>query len=147
MTYKDKLIKQLREEISELRIVITRQRRAFEQVPDNTPLPIHEKLRNIINEVGGVDITMRVRQRQIVDCRRMYFHWLCFNTDMSLNDIAKSLNTAPFHHSSVIHARDSHEDLMVYSRKYSDIYASVNELMGRHTINNIEETELVLNAS
>lgn len=60
------------------------------------------RLKSIINEINGVDIDLKTRNRKVVHARRMYYKILRLHTNMSLDAIGKTLKVNQ-NHATVLH--------------------------------------------
>jgi len=85
-------------------------------------------LKTIINKHYGICIDFRIRQRTVVTGRAMYYTLLRKYTDMSLKEMCATLACNP-HHSTVIWALKSHEDLMKYEKKYQKSFKEISKLV------------------
>lgn len=126
-----KEIVQLREENKQLRfriVNLTRELDKLNGVETVKKPTLSRMLYQVVCDKFLVDIEQKNRSRSVVDARRMYYHWLCNNTGMSLSDIGETLKLK-HHHSTVIWMRNSHESLMAYSKAYERVYNDICEEM------------------
>ena len=100
-----------------------------------------QKVKDVINNELGIDIDVKIRQREVIDGRSMYYRYLRDNTLMSLMSIANTLETA-HDHSTLCNALNKHDDNMnfdkFYKNKYETILSKIAELneLNENTTNN-----------
>lgn len=100
-----------------------------------------QKVKDVINNELGIDIDVKIRQREVIDGRSMYYRYLRDNTLMSLMSIANTLETA-HDHSTLCNALNKHDDNMnfdkFYKNKYETILSKIAELneSNENTTNN-----------
>jgi chromosomal replication initiation ATPase DnaA len=90
-----------------------------------------QKVKDVINNEFGLDIDVKIRQRDVIDARSMYYRYLRDNTLMSLTSIANTLETN-HDHSTLCNSLNKHDDNMnydkVYRGKYEIILTKIAEL-------------------
>ena len=93
--------------------------------------PDIQRVKDVINNELGIDIDVKIRQREVIDGRSMYYRYLRDNTLMSLMSIANTLETA-HDHSTLCNALNKHDDNMnfdkFYRNKYETILSKIAEL-------------------
>jgi chromosomal replication initiation ATPase DnaA len=67
---------------------------------------------------------VKIRQREVIDGRSMYYRYLRDNTLMSLTSIANTLETA-HDHSTLCNALNKHDDNMNYDKFYRNKYETI----------------------
>ena len=72
----------------------------------------------------GIDIDVKIRQREVIDGRSMYYRYLRDNTLMSLMSIANTLETA-HDHSTLCNALNKHDDNMNFDKFYKNKYETI----------------------
>jgi chromosomal replication initiation ATPase DnaA len=83
-----------------------------------------QKVKDVINNELGIDIDVKIRQREVIDGRSMYYRYLRDNTLMSLTSIANTLETA-HDHSTLCNALNKHDDNMNYDKFYKNKYEMI----------------------
>jgi len=99
------------------------------------------RLREIIEHKYKVDISLRVRHKDVVFARHMFHYWLYYNTQMS---VVKIGNIFGFDHSSISHSKQAISDLLSYDKQVIKDYADICLEMNRQNYN---EDEIVINPS
>ena len=83
-----------------------------------------QKVKDVINNELGIDIDVKIRQREVIDGRSMYYRYLRDNTLMSLTSIANTLETM-HDHSTLCNALNKHDDNMNYDKFYRNKYETI----------------------
>ena len=83
-----------------------------------------QKVKDVINNELGIDIDVKIRQREVIDGRSMYYRYLRDNTLMSLMSIANTLETA-HDHSTLCNALNKHDDNMNFDKFYKYKYETI----------------------
>jgi len=83
-----------------------------------------QKVKDVINNILGIDIDVKIRQREVIDGRSMYYRYLRDNTLMSLTSIANTLETM-HDHSTLCNALNKHDDNMIYDKIYKSNYENI----------------------
>jgi hypothetical protein len=93
--------------------------------------PDIQRVKDVINNELGIDIDVKIRQREVIDGRSMYYRYLRDNTLMSLKNIANTLELRQ-DHSTLINSINKHDDNIhydkVYRGKYETILSKIAEL-------------------
>lgn len=85
-------------------------------------------LKEIINKYYGINIDFRIRQRTVVTGRVVYYTLLRKYTALSLKEMSLTLACKP-HHSTIIWALQSHEDLIKYDKKYQKGFIDICKMV------------------
>lgn len=99
------------------------------------------RLREIIEDKYKVDISLRVRHKDVVFARHMFHYWLYYNTKMS---VVKIGNIFGFDHSTISNSKKEINDYLSYDKQVREDYNYICLLMKRQRYN---EDEIVINPS
>jgi chromosomal replication initiation ATPase DnaA len=113
-----------RQQINSLQLIIGKEKL---KVPQQL-LPIHKIMQQTIEEQIGSSIDYKSRRTEVVQGRRMYYALMRERTIYSLNAISRTLLINQ-DHSTVIHAINTHNDLMRFNKPYIREVANMIELI------------------
>jgi len=80
-----------------------------------------QRVKDIINREFNVDIDVQIRHRDVIDARSMYYRYMRDNTLMSLQKIAKTLDTN-HDHATLYNSLNRHDDNVVFDKVYKAKY-------------------------
>jgi chromosomal replication initiation ATPase DnaA len=83
-------------------------------------------VKDVINKMYNVNIDYKTRQRTTVQARMMYYAYMRKNTLMSLKEICYTIGFNP-HHSTLLFALKTHNDLLEYNKKYIKEWVEFSE--------------------
>jgi chromosomal replication initiation ATPase DnaA len=86
--------------------------------------PDIQKVKDVINNELGIDIDVKIRQREVIDGRSMYYRYLRDNTLFTLKKISDTLEMK-HDHTTLINALNKHDDNMNYDKIYRGKYETI----------------------
>ena len=117
-------LKIAKKEIKNLKIDKTKRLKELEKPLANSGNDVLNIARESFEEYYNVNLKIRTRRREVCKARQEYYHWLRYNTNLSLREIG---NSCELHqdHSTVLHAIQVVDDIFRIKESDSPDYINI----------------------
>ena len=88
----------------------------------------YSDLVQVFNQFFCLDMHIRLRTREIVIARQMYYKFLSIHTELSLQSMARTLMCG-HDHSTIIHALDEFDNKIKIERPYAYTWEKLNKFL------------------